>query len=253
MERSMSTKAPNPDDEPTAKKPEPRPGGRFVETMLSGFGHGAAPRRAAPHAAEAEPYRPLPQSKAPASAMFRLPHREPGSHVRADSPAAVVMTDLTRVNAVTVAPGASVEEANRLMIRQAVRSLFVVDEAGTVRGIVTATDVLGERPVQVAQDHGMRHVEVLVQQVMTPADMLEAIALKDVAQARVGDIVETLKRSGRQHALVIEADASGATTTAPMVRGIFSLTQIARQLGLPPQVGHGIARTFAEIEAEISR
>ena len=40
---------------------------------------------------------------------------------------------------------------------------------------------------------------------MTPAGFLETIELTDVLQARVGDIVETLKRSGRQHALVIES------------------------------------------------
>ena len=86
---------------------------------------------------------------------------------------------------------------------------------------------------------------------MTPAELLEAMELKDVLQVRVGDIVETLKRSGRQHALVIESGSSDATSATRTVRGIFSLTQIARQLGLPPQIGHNVARTFAQIEAAI--
>jgi hypothetical protein len=86
---------------------------------------------------------------------------------------------------------------------------------------------------------------------MTPADLMEAMELQDVLQVRVGDIVETLKRSGRQHALVIESGSADATTASRSVRGIFSLTQIARQLGLPPQVGHDVARTFAEIESAI--
>jgi len=75
--------------------------------------------------------------------------------------------------------------------------------------------------------------------------------LQDVLQVRVGDIVESLKRSGRQHALVIESGSADATSASRTVRGIFSLTQIARQLGLPPQIGHDAARTFAEIEAAI--
>jgi hypothetical protein len=38
-----------------------------------------------------------------------------------------------------------------------------------------------------------------------------------------------------------------------MVRGIFSLSQVARQLGLAlPQTGE-VARTFAEIEAALGR
>jgi hypothetical protein len=42
-------------------------------------------------------------------------------------------------------------------------------------------------------------------------------------------------------------DASART-----ICGIFSLTQIARQLGIPQQQVHDIARTFAEIEAVIA-
>jgi hypothetical protein len=90
-----------------------------------------------------------------------------------------------------------------------------------------------------------------VSEVMTPADLLEAMELKDVQQVRVGDIVETLKQTGRQHALVIESASADAASPTLTVRGIFSLTQIARQLGLPPQMGGGVARTFAEIEAAI--
>ena len=41
-------------------------------------------------------------------------------------------------------------------------------------------------------------------------------------------------------------------TVQQSVRGIFSLTQIARQLGIPPQQIHDIARTFAEIQAAIA-
>jgi hypothetical protein len=38
-----------------------------------------------------------------------------------------------------------------------------------------------------------------------------------------------------------------------MVRGIFSVSQLARQLGVPvPQAGE-VARTFAEIEAALGR
>jgi hypothetical protein len=60
-----------------------------------------------------------------------------------------------------------------------------------------------------------------------------------------------LRLAGRQHALAVEAtsEASGAQKT---VRGIFSLTHIARQLGIPPQQTHDISRTFAEIQAAIA-
>ena len=230
---------------------EPKHGDQFVERMFSGLGYVSEARPAQAQRRSEEPYRPLRQSKAKSGVTYRLQHRTPALRVQASSPATDVMTDLSEVVAVTIAEGASVDEAHQAMITNGVRALFVVDEARTVLGIITANDIVGERPIQIAQDRGVRHVDVLVREVMTPAEHLEAIELKDVLQVRVGDIVETLKRSGRQHALVIESGPADAMSETRTVRGIFSLTQIARQLGLPPQVGRTVARTFAEIEAAI--
>jgi CBS domain-containing protein len=220
--------------------------------MFSGFGHlPDLPPARPPLPPSEEPYRPLRQSRAGAGVCFRLQNRTHELRVQATSPATDVMTDLSRVEAITTMAAASIDEAHQEMIVRGVRALFVVDEARVVLGIITANDIAGERPVQIAQDRGARHSEIRVSEVMTPANLLEAMELEDVLAARVGDVIETLKRSGRQHALVIDSGCSDATQATCIVRGIFSLTQIARQLGLPPQIGHNVARTFAEIEAAI--
>ncbi len=188
---------------------------------------------------------PLPQTKLKSGAGFHLPDSTMGTQVRAESLAIEVMTDLRRTAAVTIGRFALIEEANRTMIGHGVRSLFVVDNE-RVLGIVTASDILGEKPLQATHQRGVRHDEVMVRDVMTPADRIDAIDLAEVLYATVGDIVETLKQSGRQHALVVDQAAGGRQ----MVRGIFSATQIARQLGITlqtPEIGH----TFAEIEAAI--
>jgi len=247
----MTTKDSASPEKPAAARPEPKHGGQFVERMFSGFLHtGEARPEPAPPRAD-EPYRPLRQSKAMSGVTYRVQSQTFELRVQANSPATDVMTDLSRVVAVTTTTGASIDEAHQAMIMHGVRALFVVDDESIVLGIVTANDILGEKPIQIAQDRGVRHIEVRVSEVMTPADLLEAMELQDVLQVRVGDIVETLKRSGRQHALVIESGPADATSATRSVRGIFSLTQIARQLGLPPQIGRDVARTFAEIEAAI--
>jgi CBS domain-containing protein len=222
----------------------------LVERMFSGFLHPLEVHPAPKPPPSEEPYRPLGQVKADAGVTYRLKSPTRELRVQASSPATDVMTDLSRVAAVTTTAGATADAAHQAMIRHGVRALFVVDEARVVLGVITANDVLGERPIQIAQDRGVQHAEVLVREVMTPADLLEVLDLQDVLKVRVGDIVETLKHSGRQHALVIEFGAADSTATWT-VRGIFSLTQIARQLGLTPQFGHSVARTFAEIEAAI--
>src|SRR5690606_1537219 len=75
--------------------------------------------------------------------------------VRIDSPALEVMTDLTRVTAVIILPGDTVDEAHRRMIQRGVRLLLVVDQDRRVHGIVTANDVLGEKPVRIAVQRGV--------------------------------------------------------------------------------------------------
>jgi CBS domain-containing protein len=127
-----------------------------------------------------------------------------------------------------------------------VRLLLVVDEGHEkVLGVITATDLLGERAMLVATGRGMRRDELTVADVMTPAAQVEAIALADVEGARVGHVLETLRRAGRQHALVVDTDSA--------VRGVFSLSQIARQLGVALEPGGEVARTFSEIEAALAR
>ena len=83
---------------------------------------------------------------------------------------------------------------------------------------------------------------------MVSRENIEVLSLRDVSHARVGDIVETLKHAERQHALVVDDQGSNNENS---VRGIFSLTQIARQLGVDIQI-HKLDHTFAEI-AQITR
>jgi len=109
----------------------------------------------------------------------------------------------------------------------------------------------------VAIERGLRRDELTVADVMTSAQQVEVIAYEDVVSARVGHVLETLRRAGRQHALVVDFDEVAARrlleppSRRTMVRGIFSLSQIARQLGVAVQTGGEVARTFSEIESAI--
>jgi hypothetical protein len=140
-----------------------------------------------------------------------------------------------------------------------VRLLLVVDEREAVLGVVSAADILGEKALRVATDRNLRRAELTVADVMTPAAEVEVLALADVQGARVGHVLETLRRAGRQHALVVDYEALpqrrvlDPPATRAMVRGIFSLSQVARQLGLALEGGGEVARTFSEIEVALGR
>lgn len=163
------------------------------------------------------------------------------------SPAIEVMTDLRRIPAATIGHDVSLAETNHSMILRSVRLLFVTDANKRVAGIVTASDLLGEKPTRVARERMMRHEELTVSDIMTATDEMDAVSLEDVLRSEVGHVVATLKACGRQHALVVEEGDGGVQG----VRGIFSASQIARQMGIPLQTSE-VARTFAEIEAAIA-
>lgn len=168
--------------------------------------------------------------------------------VTVDDPALQVVTDFKRVTAIIVLAADTVDEAHSRMIKRGVRMLLVVDQERKVVGLITANDILGEKPMQVIAHRGIRREELLVRDVMTSQERLQVLSLDALRTAKVGHIVATLKAAGRQHALVVETDGSGHQT----VCGMFSATQIARQLGVSIQTSQ-VAQTFSDIEAMIGR
>lgn len=169
------------------------------------------------------------------------------TQVTLDSPALEVMTDLKHVPAVVIDPQATMELAHGYMMQRGVRMLLALNKDDTLAGIVTSTDVLGEKPVALVRDRRVHHADILVADIMTPASRLDVFDMRRVETARVGQIVGNLQQSRRHHALVVQHDAEGH----PEVRGIFSLSQIARQLGMPLQLPEA-AGSFAEIEAVLA-
>ncbi len=167
--------------------------------------------------------------------------------IAADSPAIEAMTDFARVNVVTVDTSATVSEANARMISRGVRLLMVAGGDEQVEGLITARDILGEKPVQIAQARGCKLDELNVGELMTPIGSLDTLYLGEVLNVRVADILTALKTLGRQHILVEDTDP---ITGLPRVRGLFSATNIGRLLGVPV-LGFDLPRTFAEIEAAL--
>ena len=193
-------------------------------------------------------YSPLVSTMLQEGVGYAQPTQVVPERVTLDDSAQSVMTDLNRVTAVIILPGDTVDEAQRRMIQRGVRMLLAVDQDRRVLGLVTATDILGEKPVQVAFQRGLKRGEILVRDIMIPQERLEVLDMEDVRAAKVGHVVATLQKAGRQHAIVVERNAKGRQT----VRGLFSATQIARQLGVAIQTSE-VARTFSEIEAQLAR
>ena len=164
--------------------------------------------------------------------------------VTLDSPALSVITDLARVKAATVAPDLSLRQAEQMMMHQGVRMLFVVSDMPAIEGLITTTDLRGERAMRLVHERGLHYDELTVADAMTGLSMLDAIAYEALNSAVVGNLIATLKRFGRNHLLVVQ-EADGQSPRR--VRGIVSRSQIERQLGSAIAITP-VATSFSEIE-----
>ena len=191
----------------------------------------------------AQDFSALPTTILSRDSTYRRPDNTHYDKITLSSPATHAMTDLNKVAAATIEPGAGLLAANQKMIANQVRLLLVCDASNTVLGIITATDTLSEKPVKFMHKVDCSYEDITVQDIMTPHDELEVMQMVDVENARVGDVVQNLKQSGRQHALVVEINE---THLHESIRAIFSATQISKQLGRQLDITDR-ANTFAEL------
>jgi CBS-domain-containing membrane protein len=170
-------------------------------------------------------------------------HRRRDRSVDSDSPAVAVMTDLAQSRLVTVRADASLDEAHELMIRAGVRMLMVIDDRGQIVGLITSRDLNGEKPIHFASAERVTRDAIRVGDIMVRKEQMEVLQFRDVELARVGDIIQTLSESARQHAVVVEPNPGGDEL---LLRGLFSITQIGRQLGIEIEPS-GAVQSFAEL------
>ena len=181
-----------------------------------------------------DPYGPIaflegPASRRPPGAAADGPSRrtQPARKVALTEPAESVMTDFTWKTPITVAVDRFIDDALSDMIIAGVRALLVV-RGEVVVGLITSYDIQGDRPAQFQNGSGFTsHSDIEVGHIMTPWEAVPTLDVPWVSLATVGDVVERFQRRGDSHFLVVEYVEQGGA----FVRGMFSRTDVQRQLG----------------------
>lgn len=197
---------------------------------------------------ELKNFKPIRFHSLETGASYFRPKQELPERVKVTDPAIDCMTDLRQVTLLMVSPTTPLNMALERMVKSGVRMLMVVDPDGTVRGLITSRDLEGEKPLKIQEKTGIKREDLVVRDIMTLKGKLEALMMEEVLRAKVGDIIVTLREVNRQHAMAVETDPD---TGKLAVRGIFSLSQIGRQLGLSIDPSQK-ATTFAELEQAIA-
>jgi hypothetical protein len=88
--------------------------------------------------------------------LYRPEYLRPGE-VSWEDLAVMVITDFSRVMPIASDSEVTVVAAKVMILACGVRLGFVMDGTGTIQGLETASDSLGEKPVRLAHEHGGRH------------------------------------------------------------------------------------------------
>ncbi len=174
-------------------------------------------------------YQPLPLHRLESGAGYFQPPRQPLTRVTLDHPAVAALTDFSRISVHIAELSTPLGAVQRMMMKCKIRLLPVCDAEGCIVGLITSRDLDGDKAHRILAKAGVAWDELCVADLMTLRLKLQVLLMQDVSKARVGDIIATLRQVHHQHALVVDDDPQ---TGQPAVRGIFSLSQIALQLGL---------------------
>lgn len=159
-----------------------------------------------------------------------------------------VFTDFTLVSPVTAPESMPIEDALDYMKSQHVRMLFVLDNHDNFAGIVTAADASGRKVMAFMQRDGVSRDQVQVRHIMLSKLNIRALTYPQLKDARVGDIMLTLKGSGEQHVVVVDESSAGVFR----IRGVISTSDISRRLKIGFDVMYE-AKSFADIESVITQ
>lgn len=153
-----------------------------------------------------------------------------------------VFTDFKNVKPLVIDAHSSAIEVEHLMKKAHVRLKLVVDKKEHFIGLISY-DLLSSQEIVKKLGKGDLRENLLISDFMIPKSELKAIAYADIVNAKIGDVIETLKAAGQQHCLVTDHEDH-------TIRGVLSANDIAKKLQL--EIDVSTPTSFASIFEAIS-
>lgn len=188
-------------------------------------------------------YTPLPTVSLQSGVAYMHP-LGPQEVVHWDDPALHAMVDFKYLKAETIGPDDSIDTALLAVKNCPYHVLLVVNHEHHVLGIVSAEDLLGEKPLKAIEQKRLHRAEISVQMVMIPQREIVTFELESLRHAKVGHIVQTLRAHKQHYGLVVKVDE----TQTQVIRGLFSSSVISKQLGTDVTSDLAEAHSIAELQ-----
>jgi CBS domain-containing protein len=157
------------------------------------------------------------------------PSNEPWQ-VDLKDPAVSVMTDFRVRSLFKIEPKETIDEALQKMKVAGVRIAFILEkETDRLLGIITAYDIMGEKPMRFLQsvgfdDRAVTRKDVRVEDLMEPVESWAVADMRDVERMNVKAVLDALQKCGRTHLPVVESASGGPVR----LRGLFSSAKMLR-------------------------
>lgn len=147
--------------------------------------------------------------------------------VHMEDPAVSVLIDFNKTPPHTILPTETLDHAINEMEINGVHLLLVINNDGFFEGVVSSEDTWGEKPIKLIQERRIHRDQVTVKMIMTPLSDIAALDFAVIKSAKVGNIVKTLSSHKQHYALTV---SPSATKPTQIIRGIFTTSQISKQL-----------------------
>jgi CBS domain-containing protein len=144
-----------------------------------------------------------------------------------------VMTDFRERASITVSDTAIIDDAMEHMRHTGVRCAFATDtKVRTVLGLITAYDIVGEKPMQYMLSRSIRRCEVLVRDIMLDISSCAVVDMKQIERATVAAVANMFIANRLTHVPVVETNEKGEQR----LRGLLSAARVRRLLKRTPDV-----------------
>jgi len=128
---------------------------------------------------------------------------------------------------VTIAETATIDAALEHMKHNGVRCAFAIDEARrAVVGLITAYDIMSEKPMRHMQSMASPRRDVQVRDIMHGVSDWRVLDIKDIEQATVASVSRLFEETGLTHIPVMETGEFGEQR----LRGLLSGAKVGRLL-----------------------
>lgn len=121
----------------------------------------------------------------------------------------------------------SLEFAMQTMSKNNCNLLLVKDSEEKIIGLISSSDISGEKPIQYVKESGKKRCDLKVKHLMTPIEAIPSIDTKAALDASIGDVLNTLDSVGSEYILVSTMEKDQLA-----IRGIFSARTIAKSLDI---------------------